>query len=61
MELKINCTFKNEKKEIQRLVITEADIEELIVQKAKHMRISGYKGRYLTHYDECIESVQLIN
>jgi len=59
MDIRIRCVFKNAQKEIQHLVITKEDIEELIVQKAKDMGYTGYEGRILTHFDEEIESVQI--
>lgn len=40
-----------------KIVITQTDIEEMIVAKAKEKGIEGYEGRIWKHYDEIITGV----
>lgn len=60
MDIKINCTFKDSKKELRHLLITDEDIKDLIVKKAKELGQKGYEGKAFNRFDEKIQSIEVV-
>jgi hypothetical protein len=61
MQISIVGKVKDKNKKEHKLVITNNDLETLIVEKAKAIGIEGYEGRVWSHFDEQIVSVSIDN
>lgn len=61
MEIIIYGEVTDHKKNKHEILITEADIESIITNKAKEMNIKGYSGNIFTHLDERVVKVNIID